>query len=65
MFIPNSGEKRANYFAQIMFKHSLDIEAAFSAESVILYHLSTAVFFALAKTAIITHNTVAYARGPL
>jgi len=24
------GEKRANYFAQIMFKHSLDIEAAFS-----------------------------------
>jgi len=28
------GEKRANYFAQIMFKHSLDIEAAFSAESV-------------------------------
>jgi len=43
-----------------MFKHSLDIEAAFSADSVILYHLSsTAVFFALAKTAIITHNTVA------
>merc|ERR1712109_244220 len=40
----SSGEKRANYFAQIMFKHSLDIEAAFSAESVILYHLSMAVF---------------------
>merc|ERR1712038_1292683 len=36
----NSGEKRANYFAQIMFKHSL----ATSADSAILYHLSTAVF---------------------
>merc|ERR1712173_73414 len=45
----SSGEKRANYFAQIMFKHSLDIEAAFSAESVILYHLSTAVFFCPSK----------------
>ena len=44
-----------------MFKHSLEA----SAESVILYHLSTAVFFALAKTAIITHNTVAYSGGPL
>jgi len=51
-----------------MFKHSLDIEAAFSgkrARNPLFFIISQRLFFALAKTAIITHNTVAYARGPL
>jgi len=56
-----------------LFKHNLANTASAiekwpfgnSAPNRIFYIISLRLFFALAKTAIITHNTVAYARGPL
>ena len=63
MFIlSNSGEKRANYFAQIMFKHSLDIEAAFSAESVKmnLIKLLFQKYFSLKGEVLFGRNNVFY-----
>ena len=56
-----------------LFKHNLANTASAiekwpfgnSAPNRIFYIISKRLFFALAKTAIITHNTVAYSGGPL
>ena len=65
-FIQTQGRKGKLHFAQIMFKHSLAASAILKRHFLgsgpgFRYSLSSlnGCFFALAKTAIITHNTVA------